>query len=451
MDYSTFLKSKAHPDELFGFKPVWMPDFLFDFQRSLVDWSIRKGRSALFEDCGLGKTIQELVWAENLVRKTGRPVLILTPLAVSPQTVREGEKFGIKATQTREGKVHKGINVTNYERLHYFNPKDFVGIVCDESSILKSFSGKIRRGITNAMKQVEFRLLCSATPAPNDYAELGNSSEALGGMGRNNMLREFFINADDPVGNIESTHHWRLKGHGGKAFWTWVASWARAVRRPSDMGFPDDKFILPKLNVEMHVVEGQRKKGPGFFPEIAKTLHDQRKERWATLEARCSKVAELLPKKEPCLIWCHLNAESKLLTKMIPDAVEICGSDSDEVKEKRMIGFTDGKIRVIVTKPKIAGFGLNWQHCRTVSYFPSHSHEQYYQAIRRCWRFGQKKEVNCHIVTSQAEQRVVKNMIRKEQQSEELYSGIVKQMMTVLKPSHRNGETSIAAKVPSWL
>lgn len=766
MDYSEYLKTKELRAAPKGFAPVFMPEYLMPFQAALVDWAVRLGRAALFEECGLGKTIQQLVWAENILRKHSKSrILIVTPLAVSGQTVREAEKFGIKATQTQEGKLYPGINVTNYDRLKNYRPEDFIGVVGDEcfpagtqvdtvnldnslalkyiedirpgdrilnasgvdcvkattkrriyravvlrvrgkeitcsenhpfftvhgwvsardlhaddhivetteamclvrqsvhpevpgeqicsflreilfsemaneyartqtkgehernscedrsqgvrmaargkqvseetnctdsqfesyersescreddrdknserdfetverktrrqwdgtdragedasrcsrirmeacrgshqeqngqripnglqdrlwereienrdrggrtltqftetsgrkegqeigiarvesveileqddprldkfreadgtlyfydleaarhpsfsvngllvhnSSIIKNFEGQTRKRTTQFFSKVNYRLLCTATPAPNDFMELGTSSEALGSMTRSQMLAMFFTNGGD------STQDWEIKGHARRNFWRWVSSWARAVRRPSDLGFEDGDFNLPPLNIHKHEVPSTLDYGiGGFFKTPARTLEHQRKERKSTLKARCEKVASLVPDKGAAIVWCHLNDEGNLLTKLISGAVEVCGSDKDSVKEERLLGFSDGKYRVLVTKPKIAGFGLNWQHCRNVFYFPNHSHEQYYQAVRRCWRFGQKKPVECHLVSSEAETLVVQNMLRKEKQSEILYAGIVQEINT----SIHNEPTSNLKKMetPTWL
>jgi hypothetical protein len=766
VDYSDYLKTKELRAAPKGFAPLFMPDYLMPFQASLVDWAIRLGRAALFEECGLGKTIQQLVWAENILRKHPKSrVLIVTPLAVSGQTVREAEKFGIKATQTQEGKLYPGINVTNYDRLKNYRPEDFIGAVGDEcfpagtqvdtvaidnslalkyiedirpgdrilnasgvdcvkatakrrvhcavvlrirgkeitcsenhpfftvhgwvgardlragdrivetaetmrlvrqdihpevsgeqirsflreillgemaneyagtqtegaherssredwtqgvrvaarreqvseetnrtnpqsesyeqsevrreddrhedtqrdiatveretrgqwdgtdgagenayrrprtrveargsshreqggervsdvlqdrlrereaenrdrggrvftqlteksrreegretstarvesveilqqddprldkfreadgslyfydleavrhpsfsvsgllvhnSSIIKNFEGQTRKRTTQFFSKVNYRLLCTATPAPNDFMELGTSSEALGSMTRSQMLAMFFTNGGD------STQDWEIKGHARRKFWQWVSTWARAVRKPSDLGFEDGDFNLPPLNIHKHEVPSTLDYGKGgFFKTPARTLEDQRKERKDTLKARCEKVASLVPDKGSAIIWCHLNNEGNLLTKLIPDAVEVCGADKDSVKEDRLLGFSDGKYRVLVTKPKIAGFGLNWQHCRNVFYFPNHSHEQYYQAIRRCWRFGQKKPVECHLISSEAETLVVQNMLRKEKQSEILYAGIVQEINTAVHEDNKKAMNKM--EIPSWL
>lgn len=441
-DYQTFLKSKRLRKQEKGFAPLWLPDFLFDFQRHLCDWAIRIGRGAIFADCGLGKTPMALVWAENVVRKTNKPVLILAPLAVSHQFVREGEKFGIEVNRTQDGGVKKGINVTNYQRLHYFSAGDVGGVVCDESAILKNFDGKLRRQITDFLQKVPYRLLCTATPAPNDFMELGTSSEALGVMKYGQMLGMFFVN------DGKTTQKWSLKGHAKRKFWQWMGTWARAVRMPSDLGFDDDGFILPELITRQHTIASLATNG--FFPTQAKTLNDQRAERKRTLNERCEKVAEIIPKDRPFIVWCHLNIEGDLLAKLMPDAVQVKGSDKDEVKEDRLWGFSKGDVRVLVSKPSICGWGMNWHHCSDMSFFPSHSHELFYQALRRCYRFQQKRNVTCNIVTSEAESRVLANMVRKERQAEEMYRGIVREMNHSLKQKNGDGQ-SVEMELPEWM
>lgn len=445
--YKVFLEGKKTPDKMDGFDPIFFPERLFPFQRNLVEWAIIKGRCALYEDCGLGKTLQELSWAENVVRKTNKPVLILTPLAVAPQFVDEGNKFGIGCHHVKDGNYKKGINVINYERLHFLNPKDFAGVAADESSILKNYDGKRRRQITNFLKGVRYRLLATATPAPNDWMELGSSCEALEYMNRSQMLSMFFTNGG------ESTQQWVLKGHAKSTFWKWMCSWARAIRKPSDIGFDDDGFILPKLSIEQHIVKSNivHKDDLFSFGLIgAKTLSEQRAERRGTIKKRCKKVASLVDHDRPCVIWCHLNEEGDYLENAIPDAVQVAGKDSEDRKEELLTGFSKGKYRVLITKPKIGCFGLNWQHCNHMVVFPSHSYEQYYQAVRRCWRFGQKKEVKVDIVTSEGERYVINNMIRKEKQASEMFSSIV-QHMSQYQRGEECEDTTQRMKLPEWL
>lgn len=441
--YHQFLAQKQHVNSQLGFDPISVPDWLFPFQKHLVEWAIRKGRCSLFEDCGLGKTPQQLVWADNVVQKTNKPVLILTPLAVALQTVKEGSKFGIECKQTRNGKVYKGINVTNYERLIKYDPNDFAGLVADESSILKGIDSKTRKAVTDFAAKVKYILLATATPSPNDHMELGGSAEALGVMNRSQMLATFFTNGGD------STQKWELKGHARKRFWQWVSMWARALRRPSDLGFDDDGFILPTLTVNQHEVESKRATD-GFWPKLAKTLDEQRKERKDTIQSRCEKVASLVTGKDYSVVWCHLNPEGDLLQKLIPGSVNVQGSDKDTVKEEKLTAFSNGEIKVLITKPRIGGFGLNWQHCNHMTFFPSHSHEMYYQAVRRCWRFGQKRKVTVDMVTSEAEKLVVSNMKRKEKQADDLFGSLIVEM-NVFQNKPEVDIASMKVEVPSWL
>ena len=456
MTYQDFLKNKSHVSGDDGFDPLWMPDFLFDFQKELTGWAIRKGRAAIFADCGLGKTPMQLVWAENICRKTDKPVLILTPLAVSAQTVREAEKFGIDCRRSSDGTIHPRITVTNYERLQYFNPVDFAGLVCDESSILKNFSG-IRRGeITEFMKKMEYRLLCTATASPNDYVELGTSSEALGELGNMDMLGMFFKTSDNALqisqryGDFWNRNKWRFKAHAEEGFWRWVCSWARALRRPSDLGFDDNGFKLPPLNTYETVVINRKTKTGELFTLPAIGLDEQRKERRLTVRERSEEVARLVNHNKPALIWCQMNEEADLLEKIIPGAKQVQGSDSDDYKEHTFLDFANESLRVLITKPKIGAFGLNFQHCSNVTFFPSHSFEQYYQGVRRCWRFGQKNPVRVDIVTTEGEIGVLKNLQRKADAADKMFSSLVAAMCSELK-IEKTVQKTINMEVPVWL
>lgn len=453
-EYELFLDRKTHYGEISGFDPIWMPDFLYDFQKSLVEWATRKGRSAIFADCGLGKTPMQLVWAENVVRKTNRRVLILTPLAVSHQTIHEAEKFGIPCKRSHAGELSDGIVVTNYDRLHHFNPSDFIGVVCDESSILKSFDGQTKNHVTEFMKKLPYRLLATATAAPNDYTELGTSSEALGELGLMDMLNRFFKNDSNnsAVGRkYGEVVKWRFKGHAEIPFWRWVSSWARALRRPSDLGFDDRRFILPELVEREHTVE-ITEPAPGFlFTLPAIGLYEQREEKKRTIEERCGQVAGIVSgTKDPALVWCQLNDEGDYLEDIIPDGVQISGRDSDDSKEEKFLDFISGKTRVLITKPKIGAWGLNLQHCNHITYFPSHSYEQYYQAVRRCWRFGQKRTVFVDIVTTDGEKAVMKNLKRKADAADRMFTNLVAEMTRATKI---DGGIQFTQKeeVPSWL
>lgn len=454
MNYEDFLSVKTQAGADSGFPPVWMPDFLFDFQAEIVDWSVRKGRAAILADCGLGKTPMELVWAENVVRHTGGRVLLLTALAVSPQIVEEAEKFGVRVTRSGDGTAHPGITVTNYERLHFFNPADFAGVVCDESSILKSFDGRRRAEITVFMRKVPYRLLATATAAPNDYIELGTSSEALGYLGHMDMLNRFFKNDlnNSAQGRMRGeVIKWRFKGHAEVPFWRWVCSWARAVRKPSDLGYDDRAFILPPLIEREHLVDVNAKLDGMLFALPAVGLKEQREERRKTIADRCSKVAELVNGTgQPALVWCHLNEEGDLLERLIPDAVQVSGKDSDDEKESRMMAFAHGQARVLITKPKIGAWGMNFQHCNHVTFFPSHSFEQYYQGVRRCWRFGQKREVNVDIVTTEGERGILRNLQRKAEQADRMFGNLVAEMNAAIAIG-RAAEYTKPQEIPAWL
>lgn len=447
--YAEFLTTKSHLEQGGGFEPTYVPDYLYDFQRSLVEWAVQQGRGALLADCGLGKTPMQLVWAENVVRHAGR-VLILTPLAVSHQTVQEAQKFGIDCERAPSSAP---ITVTNYERLHHFNPADYAGVVCDESSILKSFDGTRRNDITVFLRKVPYRLLCTATAAPNDYIEVGTSSEALGQLGHMDMLSRFFKN------DTNTTHggrkfgeviKWRFKGHAEQAFWRWVASWARALRRPSDLGFDDTRFTLPPLTETVYPVAAQTLPDGHLFALPAVTLPEQREERRRTLSERCERLALLVADDQPAVVWCHLNAEGDRLERLIQGVVQVSGSDSDEAKEEKFLAFTAGQARVLITKPKIGAWGLNFQHCAHVAMFPSHSYEQFYQGIRRCWRFGQTRPVQVDVVTTEGESRVLANLQRKAKQADEMFTHLVGAMQNAMQITS-NYQPTNPVELPAWM
>ena len=453
MKYSDFLVEKTQAGAEHGFDPTYMPAYLFDFQAALLDWAVRKGRAAVFADCGMGKTLIELAWAENVMRHTGKPVLIMTPLAVSAQMAREADRFGIEVRRSQDGTAYP-ITITNYERLEHFNPADFAGAVCDESSILKSFDGARRGEITAFMRKLPYRLLATATAAPNDYIELGTSSEALGYLGHMDMLNRFFKNDlnNSAQGRMRGeVIKWRFKGHAELPFWRWVCSWARAIRRPSDLGFDDGAFILPPLTEREHLVEARTLPEGMLFAMPAAGLKEQRDERRRTIQERCERVAELVNLTgQPALVWCHLNEEGDLLEDLIPDSIQVAGSDSDTVKEDRMLAFADGKARVLVTKPKIGALGLNFQHCAHVTFFPSHSFEQYYQGVRRCWRFGQGRPVHVDIITTEGERGVLANLQRKAGQADKMFSNLVAEMNTALAIDRASNLTK-TEEIPEWL
>jgi DNA modification methylase len=426
-DYNEFLESKRIVIEPSGFS-VDLDDLnpmLFDWQKAIVRWALARGKSALFEDCGLGKTPQQLEWAKWVVTYTGNPVLILAPLAVANQTQREGDKFGIPVTvcETQDDVDRRGVNITNYEKLHHFKPAGWGGIVLDESSILKGYDGKTRKALNKFARKIPYRLCCTATPAPNDLIELANHAEFLDIMNEKEIKALFFTQD----GN--TTHNWRLKGHAKGDFWKWMAEWSVAIRYPSDLGYDDDGFILPELRMHEVTVDGATMDG-WLVPVVARTLSERRQARRESLEDRVKVAADLVNNStEPWLIWCDLNKESDALRRAIPDAIEVAGRHSNEHKRDAMLGFSDGRYRVIVTKPTIAGHGMNWQHCNNMAFVGlSDSYEQQYQAIRRCWRFMQTKPVDVHVITATTEGAVVVNIKRKEQQAAMMFEEIVKRL-----------------------
>lgn len=475
--YSDFLYRKTQVGADSGFDPIYMPDQAFDFQRAAIEWAVRKGRAALNYDTGLGKTLMELAWAENVVRKTRRPVLLLTPLAVAPQTVREAAKFGIEARYAGAGLAGSGINVVNYERLHLFDPDDFGGVVCDESSILKSYSGATRKAITRFSSKIPYRLLATATAAPNDWIELGTSSEALGELSHSDMLKRFFqqlddkgqkrdqarqdeaekVIAHDPSYYLKLSYRvsqtigqWRLKHHAVGHFWRWVASWARACRLPSDHGFDDAGFLLPPLNERDHIIRMDVPPEGYLFNLPAVGLAEEREERKRTLSERCALAASLVEHDRPAVIWCQMNAEGDMLADIIPDAEQIAGRTPDERKIELYEAFANGELRVMVIKPKIGAWGLNWQHCNHVVSFATHSYEQHYQSVRRCWRFGQTRPVQLDVIATEGEERVLANMRNKGRKADEMFARMIAEMNNATTIERENRLTR-AMEMPAWL
>jgi len=459
LTYNEFLESKRQIGGKYGFTPRFLPEWLFDFQQALIEWSVEKGKAAIFADTGLGKTPMQLVWSQNIIEETNKPVLLLTPLAVGVQTLREAEKFGIPAYRPHdsgyEGKAQ--VVIANYERLHYFNPSAFGGVVCDESSAIKSFDGKHRAEVTEFMRTVPYRSLWTATAAPNDYIELGTSSEALGELGHIDMLNRFFKN-DQNTSDMHTKwrsqggtkNMWRFKGHAEEAFWRWVCSWARACRKPSDLGFDDSRFILPPLIENEHIVETRMPAPDMLFAVPARNFAEEREERRRTIEERCELAAQLVNTSEPAVIWCHLNDEGDLLAKMLPEFTQVSGKDSEEEKEAAYMGFVDGSIRGLIIKPKIGAWGMNWQHCAHTVTFASHSYEQYYQAVRRFWRFGQKRPVIVDLIASEGEIGVKENMRRKAIAADKMFSALVAEMNNSLALKRENNFTK-AEEIPSWV
>lgn len=390
-------------------------DGMFDHQRALVKWACHRGRAAIFADTGLGKSRMQLSWAEAVRLHTGRSVLILAPLAVAAQTANEGKKIGVVAKHVRDGSEineadGKSIYITNYDRIHRFDTDIFGGVVLDESSIIKHHDAKTLRTLLTAFKNTPFKLCATATPAPNDWTELGTHAEFLGVCTRQEMLAEFFTHDGG------DTSVWRLKGHARHIFWQWVCQWGALVRKPSDLGFDDSAYEIPPLHIHEHTVDTEMPTNGMLFAGEAQTLNDRRAARRLSIVDRVADCASIVnADREPWVIWCDLNAEGDALRAAIPGAVEIRGSDDTDEKERRLAGFAAGEFRVLITKPSIAGFGLNWQHCARMAFVGvTDSFESYYQAVRRCWRFGQRRDVHVHVFASTAEGAVVANLKRKE-------------------------------------
>lgn len=456
MNYSDFLSSKTPRAVSAGFRvdALGQREHLFEWQQAIVQWALRKGKSAIFADTGLGKTRMQLAWAYEVHRHTGRNVLLLAPLAVAQQTVAEGESMGIPVRYCRsQSEVGLGLTITNYEMLPHFDPSQFVGVVLDESSILKSYSGKIRNQIIESFADTPYRLACTATPAPNDYMELGNHAEFVGSMSRVEMLATFFVHDGG------DTSEWRLKGHAVWPFWKWVSSWAAAVRKPSDMGYSDEGYDLPELRIEHHELEHESPVGEALFRMEAQTLNEQRAAKRETLEQRIAHAVRLVEAEpgEQWLIWCELNDESEALARAIPGAVEVKGSDSPEHKQQTLLGFASGRVRVLITKPSIAGFGMNWQNCaRMIFVSVTHSYEQFYQAVRRCYRFGQQRPVEAHVIFADVERAVVANLERKEREADHMRAQMVR-YMRFEDDGQATGRISIpynpdaGIRFPAWL
>ena len=432
MNYKNFIEAKKHSISEFGFNPTFIPEIAFDFQKYIIEKAVKKGRVAVFADTGLGKTLIQLSIAQNIVEKTNKKVLILTPLAVAFQFIIEAEKIGVPDVEySKDGKHTKNIVICNYERLHYFDKNDFVGVILDESSILKNFNGKIKNQITSFVKKIPYRFLSTATPSPNDFIELGTSSEALGYMGYMDMLGKFFKNNQNSVdsNNRNIGEKFYLKPHAENDFFAWVNTWSIMVKKPSDLGFCDDRYNLPELITNQHTVKnnsiiddvgGQSQ----MFNIEARSFHEIRQEQKLTQKERCEKAVELAQGKTS-VYWCNTNKESEILKNLDKNAVEIIGSQSIEKKEEILLAFANKEIKRIITKAKITGMGLNWQHCNHTVFFPTWSYEQYYQAIRRFWRFGQKSNVTVDMVISDGQTRVLEALQQKTEKAKLLYENLV--------------------------
>ncbi len=466
--YADFLTTRRQSAGGDGFEPLWLPDWLYDFQRSLVEWALLKGRAAIFADCGLGKTPMLLAWAEQVSRHTNGRVLIIAPLAVSNQIEREGGKFGVEVGVSKDGKPHGKITATNYERLHKCDPADYVGVVCDEASILKHWSGKRQKQVTRFMSKMRYRLLCTATPAPNDFIEMGTSSEALGYLNHSAMLETFYrqitddekrrrATDDDIIHSkrlswrvIQSIGQYALKAHAFEPFWSWVSSWARACRKPSDIGpFDDSRFVLPPLNRHDHTVIPRTPPEGYLFTIPAFGLNQERAERRRTIDERAELTAQLADHDDHAIVWCQLNDEADAIEQAIPDAIQVKGTQSLEHKEELLASFLSGDSRVLVTKAKIAGLGLNMQHCNHAITFVDHSYEKFYQSIRRCWRFGQKRAVRLDVIATEGEINVRKNMDRKQKLADTMFDSIVAFMN---RPESVEGlQPQQQTEIPQWM
>lgn len=460
--YRDFCESKMSHTPTVGIEsPNAPPDWLFPFQRDIVSWAWKRGRSALFADTGLGKSAMQIAWADYVARFTGGRVLILAPLAVSHQTSAEASRFGLSATviaDQSEAKDRTGVFVSNYEKLHKLDPSSFSGVVLDESSILKNYTSSTRNALNAAFARTPFKLCCTATPAPNDFTELGNHAQFLGVRTREEMLAEFFVHDGG------STQDWRIKGHARDMFWRWVASWACVVRRPSDLGYNDGGFALPELVVREHVVplgvEFARRAGVLFDPSFV-SLSDQREVRRASIPDRVAKIAELVA-NEPdhqWLIWCDLNDEGDAIERAIPGAVQVAGRDSDDDKSSRMLGFANGSVRVLVSKPGICGYGMNFQRASRMAFVGvSHSFEDFYQAVRREWRFGQTVPVHVHVVCTDGDRPILENLKRKESEARAMAESAGSTAVEMSRSSilaMRNEKSAYVPTariaVPSWL
>ncbi len=425
MIYSDFLSDKKIHSIGAGFEPITdlYPDNLLPHEDACISWACRRGRSALFLDTGLGKTLCQLVWADQVCSHTDGYVLILAPLAVSHQTEREAVKFGLSATVVANDSeiTEPGIYISNYEKLDHFDTEIFSGVVLDESSILKGMQGKIRKQITKVFAGTPYKLSCTATPSPNDFMELGTQSEFLGVMSQVEMLAMYFIH------DGSDTSKWRLKGHGKSRFWEWLSTWAIFIQSPADLGFDGSDYDLPSIQYSEHIIETTPT--DCLFVEPAQSLLDRNRARKDSVESRCAQAAAIANRLDSCVIWCHLNAEADLLASMVSDSVEIRGSDTDKHKTAALLGFASGDVKKLITKPKIAGFGMNWQNTSDCIFVGlSDSWESFYQAVRRQWRYGQKSSVTVHIVSADTEGAVVANIKRKDKQHDEMMGAMMGHM-----------------------
>lgn len=435
MNYTEFLESKQHSTVDYGIDPNFIPDAMFDFQKHVSNYAIKKGRCAVFLDTGLGKTIIELTIAKNYIQHTNKPVLIICPLAVAFQFIKEAEKFGIDdISYSKDGKYKTKIVVCNYERLEHFNSHDFDCVILDESSILKNFEGAIKQQCTNFLRKVKYRFLFTATPSPNDYVELGTSSEALGYLGYTDMLTKFFKNNNNTIkssGQHRAGEEWYLKPHAERSFWQWMASWSISMRKPSDLGFSDALHILPSLKEYETVVNNKTPLAVNgqysIFNFPAVNFFEIKAEVRATIHDRCEMAVNKANNHDTSVYWVNLNDEADLISKLDRDTVEVKGKMDIDEKEEILLSFSKGEIKKLITKTSITAFGLNWQHCNHTTYFPTYSYEQYYQAIRRFWRFGQKREVIVDLILSDGQTRIMESLMIKKQKAIEMFANLTTQ------------------------
>jgi len=431
-DYLQFLESKKHTQVDFGIKPNFIPDAMFDYQKHVAEYAIKKGRCAVFLDTGLGKTIIELVIAKNYIQETNKPVLIITPLAVAFQFIKEAEKFGIDdISYSKDGNYKTKIVVCNYERLEHFNSIDFDCVILDESSILKNFDGAIKQQVTTFLKKIKYRFLFTATPSPNDFIELGTSSEALGYLGYTDMLTKFFKNNGNSIDIRHAGCEWYLKPHAEKDFWRWIASWSISMRKPSDLGYSDELHNLPELkevetiirNENPLAINGQH----SLFALPAQNFFEIKAEVRSTIKQRCEMAVEKSAKHDTSVYWVNLNDEAALISKLDSNTKEVKGKMNVDEKEEILLAFSNGEIKKLITKTSITAFGLNWQHCNHTTYFPTYSYEQYYQAIRRFWRFGQKKSVYVDLILSDGQTRIMDSLMVKKDKAINMFENLTKQ------------------------
>lgn len=452
--YLDFLESKRHISNDYGIKPSFIPDNMFDFQKVIAERNIIKGRSAGFIDTGLGKTLIELVVAVNYIKHTNKPVLIICPLAVAFQFIKEAEKFSIDdISYSKDGKYKTKIVICNYERLHLFNHSDFDCVICDESSILKNFDGAIKSQITSFLKKVKYRFLYTATPSPNDYVELGTSSEALGYLGYTDMLTKFFKNNNNSIDIRHAGSEWYLKSHAEKDFWKWVASWSISMRKPSDLGFSDELHKLPELIEKETIV---RNKNPlsvnnqgSLFSLPAQNFFEIKAEVRATINERCEKAVSLADNHETSVYWVNLNDEASLVSKLDKESKEVKGKMDIDEKEEILLAFANGEIKKLISKTSITAFGLNWQHCNHTVYFPTYSYEQYYQAIRRFWRFGQKRKVFVDLVLSDGQTRIMESLMVKKEKAINMFEHLTKETNADFKIDKKEFDKKI--QLPTFL